>query len=549
MIKVSLIVLCGLVASSLLRRQSAALRHWVLAASIICAGVTPLLERIVPAWGVPLHPSLFGRTVEPLTLVIPVQLTRTPEPITSLATNSGSHTRRTALRILEEVWLGGMVLSLVVLGTGLVRLALLASRSRRVTDGRWVHLTEHLARTYQLRRRVVLLQSDHPSLPVTWGMRRPTIVVPETARDWSDRRIRIVLAHELAHIRRCDWPLHLLATLLRSVYWFNPLLWVACRRMRLESEQACDDAVLDLGVEGQEYAGHLLDIARDFKSAHTAFALPAPAMARPSSLERRVRTMLTTDRNRAPLGVALGVCVAAALALLTIPVAGLTASPQASAATFSGSVIDAVGKALPGTTLILTNVQTGEKRQDTSDAFAHFAFPGLTPGEYALTVSVRGFATTQGQVSLESGQALVRDVALQVGDIQEHITIAGSRAASRLPPVTPAGGSARQTFSASTQSCTTSGAGGDIVPPKKLRDMKPVYPQQQQETGVTGTVQIDARIGVDGHVKSAHLAAPADQALANATINAVQQWEFSQTLLDCVPVEVTMHVAASFVLN
>ena len=71
-----------------------------------------------------------------------------------------------------------------------------------------------------------------------------------------------MLRHELAHIRRGDWAVLIAAELLRAVYWFNPLVWIACSRVRQESEYACDDAVLNAGVEGSEYATHLLDLAR-----------------------------------------------------------------------------------------------------------------------------------------------------------------------------------------------------------------------------------------------------------------------------------------------
>src|ERR1700704_5053763 len=98
MIKISLILLCGLAAVALLNRRSAALRHWVLAAAILCAGATPLLEPIVPAGHLPLHPSLLGGTIEPLTLIIPVHITTVAEDLTA-APDSGFGTRLTARRI------------------------------------------------------------------------------------------------------------------------------------------------------------------------------------------------------------------------------------------------------------------------------------------------------------------------------------------------------------------------------------------------------------------------------------------------------------------
>ena len=99
---------------------------------------------------------------------------------------------------------------------------------------------------------MLLLQSDHPALLVTWGLVWPKVILPRAAREWSRDRVRIVLCHELAHIRRGDWILQIAAQLVRCVYWFNPLVWMACARLRLESEQACDDRVLNLGVERTE---------------------------------------------------------------------------------------------------------------------------------------------------------------------------------------------------------------------------------------------------------------------------------------------------------
>ena len=301
MIKVSIVILCGLAAAALLRNRSAALRHSVLAAAIACACAMPLLETFVPSWRVPLHPSLFGRTVEPLALIIPVHATQPIEDMQRPARRASGFARRlTAERILAGFWLAGMLGALSMLGIRLARLAGVAARSQEVSGGPWAEMMARLSRAYGIRRPVILLQSTHPTLLATWGVRLPKIILPRSARDWPEDRAWIVLGHELAHIRRGDWLTHMTAELLRSVYWFHPLIWAACWRLRLESEQACDDAVLGLGVEGPEYATHLLDLARTFKQSR-AIMFPAPALVGQSSLERRVRAMLKTLVNRTPI--------------------------------------------------------------------------------------------------------------------------------------------------------------------------------------------------------------------------------------------------------
>jgi hypothetical protein len=407
-------------------------------------------------------------------------------------------------------------------------------------------MVAQLSRDFAIHRTVVLLQSAHPAVLVTWGVRRPTIILPRAADRWPEDRVRIVLGHELAHICRADWLTQLAAEVLRSVYWFNPLMWVACWRLRLESEQACDDAVLGLGIEGPAYATHLLDLARAFKRSSMTM-LPAPAMMRASNLERRVRAMLSTRRNRTPVTRGSALAVVVLLASVTIPLAGLIASAQASTATCSGTLVDAVGRILPQTTLTLTNARTNERREVTSDANAHFAFAGLPAGDYSLGVTLAGFATAQGHVTLEAGQNLVRDVALQIGDLHETIRIVASHppGASAAPAPRP---QPRTTPSQSgIDACTPSVVGGVISPPMKLADVKPVYPPKQQAAGIGAQVEIDARIGIDGWPKDFRLTAPVDADFANAVVDAVRQWQFSQTKLDCVPVEVTMHVSATFV--
>ena len=135
------------------------------------------------------------------------------------------------------VWIAGVTISLFVLLVGLGRLAWVASRAQRVVHGPWTELAREISAGYSLRRPVVLLQSDHPTMLVTWGLVRPRVILPRSARDWPEDRARVVICHELAHIRRGDWAIQMAAEILRSVYWFNPLVWIACKRLRQDSER------------------------------------------------------------------------------------------------------------------------------------------------------------------------------------------------------------------------------------------------------------------------------------------------------------------------
>jgi hypothetical protein len=130
------------------------------------------------------------------------------------------------------------------------------------------------------------------------------VLLPDEAAAWPLDRLRAVLLHEMAHVRRRDWPGHRLADLVCALYWFHPLVWPLARRLRAESEAACDDRVLALGVPAPDYARHLLDVARALGPA--AVPPAAIAMARTARLEGRLTMILDPRRpRRAPTRRAL----------------------------------------------------------------------------------------------------------------------------------------------------------------------------------------------------------------------------------------------------
>src|SRR6202023_3733311 len=106
-----------------------------------------------------------------------------------------------------------------------------------------------------------ILLHDDIVVPMTCGVLRPAIVLPTDAEEWSDADLRHAIVHELEHVRRADWPVHILARFVSAMYWFHPLVWIAWRRLCLDSERACDDAVL-LGAEQTAYAEQLVRLAR-----------------------------------------------------------------------------------------------------------------------------------------------------------------------------------------------------------------------------------------------------------------------------------------------
>jgi len=170
---------------------------------------------------------------------------------------------------------------------------------------------------------VTLLESDEATMPMTWGLFSPVLLLPSRTREWSEWQCRNILLHELAHIDRLDCLTQMIAQVACAIYWFNPLAWVAAHRMCVERELACDDRVIGTGSLPSEYAGQLLDVARSLRPAR-ATAHAAIAMARPSQLSGRLTDVLDRERNRQRVSGGFRAAAAATTLGLLLPLASLT---------------------------------------------------------------------------------------------------------------------------------------------------------------------------------------------------------------------------------
>lgn len=550
-IKTSAVVGLSLAAQPLLRRQSAALRHWVLAAALASAALMPALALVVPAWRLPSWAAAeqaAPRSAAPIAVYPSAAPAAAVGNARSLDVASAPHRGPGASIIFAVMWAVGALLSTAALLGGLARLRRIASRATPVDD-RWADLTRDLARESGVRRRVAVLFSDHPSLLVTWGVVRPKIVLPLAARGWSDARARIVMRHELAHVSRGDWLALIVAEIARGLNWFNPLLWFACRQLRRESERACDDAVLRGGVGGAEYASHLVALARTLRTRRRPSVL-APAMARPSGLERRIDAMLSTRINRTPLTRSARLAAAVVLFVAAGSVAGLRGQRLS---TLSGTITDQTNAVLPGVTVTVTNPTAQTRHEVRTDRTGHFELPGLTDGDYQVAIDPPGFTPVNDAITL-SGRDLVRTWQLTVGDLHETINItAGGRP---LPPDPGRRQEARDYAAARgrtvAERCAArvvdSNVGGNIMAPMKVVDFKPRYPENLQAAKVGGVVTLEALIGTDGTIRDVRLVT-GDPDLGAAAADAIRQWEFSPTYLNCTPIEVRMAVTANFVVK
>lgn len=526
--KISVVLALTLAAATAARQRSAATRHWIVATGIGCALLLPVLTGLLPQWHVWTPAAPAQPSVEVTTTIVPPGM-----PAARPETPSGERSLNVAATA-AAIWLAGTIASVGMLLVGVVRLRRITAGAR-LAGGDWARQTLLVAEASGIRRPIRVLETTHPGLLVTWGARRATILLPAGASQWPSGRIRLVVAHELAHIRRADWLVQIAGELLRAAYWFHPLVWLACRRLRQESECACDDAVLRQDVAGTAYAAALVALAREF-SGHTVPRLPAPAITRPSTLQRRIRAMLNVHRDRRPIPLRARLVVTGALLLATVTVA---AAGRQAAATFFGTVTDPSGLPVPGVTVALTSTVPEFTVRTRSDATGAFQLP-VVPGIYDVEVAVPGFKAATTTVSIGPAESARRDFNLQLGTLSESITVApGSPEPPRPSPATPA-------VASSPAACPQTAVGGNLRVPRKIKDVKPVYPAGSGPTAGTQVVNIDASIAPDGTVADARVVGPAAPELDAAALTAVRQWLFTPTLLNCEPVEVSMKVAVTF---
>ena len=133
--------------------------------------------------------------------------------------------------------------------------------------------------------------------PVVVGVFQPLIVLPTSARDWSEERLRAVMLHESAHVRRRDGLALLVAQCACALYWFQPLAWLSLRGLRRECELAADEDVIASGMRATSYAEHLLAVARGLVAPAVGIAMAS----RPSELSRRITALVTRERLPTPL--------------------------------------------------------------------------------------------------------------------------------------------------------------------------------------------------------------------------------------------------------
>jgi TonB family protein len=176
--------------------------------------------------------------------------------------------------------------------------------------------------------RAELRVSEDVGGPVTFGYRRPVVLLPGSFQDLAPHMQDAIICHEILHVERCDWVFTVAEELVRAVFWFHPAIWWLLGEIQLSREQAVDRKAIELTQARDPYVDALLAIA----GAHPQLDLaPAPLFLRKRHLKQRVVSILKEvrmSRTRLISALAVGLGMLAVACWFVTGTFPLAAAPQ-----------------------------------------------------------------------------------------------------------------------------------------------------------------------------------------------------------------------------
>jgi beta-lactamase regulating signal transducer with metallopeptidase domain/HEAT repeat protein len=347
LLKATCLLVVALGASLLLQRASAGSRHlvWLVAlAGLLALPVValwapiplPILPQQLTADVSPVGPRLGSEQIDSrqaraaLPHAASTAVPTTAAPALGPSTVPSAQTPLRLGTMLLAGWAAVAFALALFLAYGAWSVRRIVARARPLDDPDWQAPLYEIADRLELDAAPRLLRSDDVKMPFAAGLLSSTIVLPAESDGWSAERRTAVLIHELGHVRRRDLIGHTIGRVACALWWFHPLVWTAARRLRAESERACDDLALVFGARPSDYAEHLLDIVSCVRDHNTpAVAL---AMAHRREFEGRMLAILDPGLRRRGPGRLQTATLAGGLAALALLVGAAAPVPRAEVA-------------------------------------------------------------------------------------------------------------------------------------------------------------------------------------------------------------------------
>ncbi len=380
LLRTTVVLTLALAAAAVSRRRPAALRHFILSSALIGLLLLPLLSiapvgwrsSIVPAWMAPAPDREYGGSagreagrpltgptaerpsgaalvkedaadgmiaagVPPLalaggTVAVGAPVSRAADAPAGPAASgkavaaSGEDGRGLGL-LVAVLWSAGLAVLALRLAVGLAGAVRLTAEGTPLTGPAWRALLARFLALVSVRRAVDLKSHPEVVVPLTWGWRRPVVLLPPGAESWSEEDRSSALFHELSHVKRGDFLVMLLVRTSLAVFWWNPLGWVVYRRLLREQETACDELVLRAGIRPSSYAASLLAFRRSAGFRWNPSAALLGLLGRSSFQERvaailKQKLVLMEVKMKTKIMLALALVLAVSLVGTARPVSG-----------------------------------------------------------------------------------------------------------------------------------------------------------------------------------------------------------------------------------
>lgn len=567
---VALLLWCGL---ALMGGASARARYGVCCLALVFMVALPLATfarlggfesggagvRVAGPWVVNIDAAGGGAAHEPL-------LQRLGEALAALAP------------LLPWVWLAGVVMCAGRLGVGLVAARRLRTAGTSAVERRIATVFAKVAQRVGVRRAVGLLESVRVEAPTVVGWLKPVVLLPACClAAMSAEQMEALLAHELAHIRRHDYLVSVLQSVVEALLFYHPAVWWVSRQVRRERECCCDKVAAECCGDVLEYAralswleeqrligpavglganGGVLHMRirrvlgyRDGSAASQMGAVAVLCVVVASAAALLVREA-RAQASQAGVKPAVGILVAEAVAERVPESAGLagqTAGPimkarfaarsgsagQTAAGVVDGVIVDPTGAVMPRVTVSVANVQTGERQTQHTDETGRYAF-SIPPGRYTLDAAATGFQMAVAQnLQVTSADPLHLTLKLKVGAANEYLKVSSSGAPGAVSAAQAAG---PMRVSAGLMA-------GNVV-----SQVPPVYPPDAKVKGIQGTVVLKAVISKSGDVEQlAVVSGPTE--LQVSALDAVKQWKYKPYLLNGQPVQVETTINVNYTFS
>ncbi len=203
---------------------------------------------------------------------------------------TGSAGTELNLNWLEPNFLAGLITAILVAVAVafLIRLGLSYRELRKLHQNLSKEKLTGVEDQVLAQKQIQIAFHDHPLVPFTFGWTTPVIVVPSALKN-DPEKLQMAIQHELTHIRRGDYLLQIMLSVIESAFWFHPLIWIGKKEIETYREISCDQEVLNTSdISPKSYANMLFELV-PLKKGFGSFSVSMAVQQ--STLKQRIETM------------------------------------------------------------------------------------------------------------------------------------------------------------------------------------------------------------------------------------------------------------------